>query len=301
MLPSLLVYAVALRLSTFFFASVAAAGVTLAHKKETSPSTYGDWVNDSAARGQIFFEVTRETRKLQESTFEWPSQRIEQRDGTPEMLSVQFEALKQTFNLTVRTEPLGHWHTIGYYRFVNGTVSTSVRSVEIKDDIANLKPRYLAYHILTAIDSIDNQTSPILDKFICGGGANALYYRNLRGVGDPWIAIIDERATGAELPLTLQSAARAATFSNSETLIAASAVSFIAIMNDGISHRLGKQGWVEPVEAYIIEVFLAIAREIAKQAEMVETKECVRPDFAAALMIAPHMRDLKNIVAYYTS
>ena len=65
---------------------------------------------------------------------------------------------------------------------------------------------------------------------------------------------------------------------------AASAMSFVTIINNGILQRLFEQGWIDYVDAFIVEIYLALGHRIASQAELLSDGKCVEPQDAVTGM-----------------
>ena len=212
-------------------------------------------------------------RQLSQSTHE---QIIKQ-----DLVSTEFYSYSILFNLSVSGEIWGYTQKPGYYQFTDGTVSNDVSANDIGNDIALLDSQDLKDHILKAIDALNNLTYQYLDASICSGT------QSLRQVLDPirsseaMTALIAKGPAGISIFLT--TATQGAAPANTQA-IAASAMAFVTIMNNGIIHRIFEQGWIDFVDAFIVEIYLALGNRIANRAEIFVDGDCVAPYDAVAGM-----------------
>ena len=194
-----------------------------------------------------------------------------------DLVSTDFYSYSILFNLSVSGEIWGYTQKPGYYQFADGTVSTDVSANDIGNDIALLNPKDLTDHILKAIDKLNNLTYDFLDAKICGGTQSLRQVLDPLRSSDTMTALIAKGPTGVSI--SLATAVQGATTANIES-VAASAVAFVTIVNNGIIHRISEQGWIDFVDAFIVEIYLALGHRIANQAQLLVDGDCVAPDDA---------------------
>ena len=198
-----------------------------------------------------------------------------------DIVSTKFYSYSIPFNLSVSGGIWGYTQKPGYYRFADDTFSDEVSANDIGNDLALLTPENLTSHVLTAIEELNNITYPYLDDYICGGPRNLRAALNTLGSRDVITALIGKGSSGISISLTTSVAQTSPIKAES---VAASAVSFVTILNNGILQRIYEQGWIDYVDAFIVEIYLALAHRIADQSDALADGNCIDPEDAVAGM-----------------
>ena len=234
---------------------------------------------------ETVFEIAKGLGKVQKrkSSLHRLSQKTVGQIVNQDIVSTQFHFFNTTFNLSINGGIWGYNQKPGYYRFANGTVSTDSSTVDIGNDIALLGPRQLTVHVLQSVEELNNVAYLFLGVKVCGGDRNLHQVLNPLPSDKVMTAMVSKAPTGVSIglktgaqivpPASLDSAA-------------ALAVAFVTIMNDGILQRIHELGWVDLVDALVVEVYLALGHRVAEQAQALTHGDCVPPRHVVAGMDA---------------
>ena len=198
-----------------------------------------------------------------------------------DIVSTKFYSYSIPFNLSVSGGIWGYTQKPGYYRFADDYTSMDASANDIGNDLALLAPEDLTAHVREAIEELNNITYPYLDETICGGPRSLREALNTLGSREAMTASIVKGSSGVSISLT--TGVQSTSLVNDE-FTAASAVSFVTIINNGILQRVFEQGWIDYVDAFIVEIYLALGHRIADQAAILADGKCVEPEDAVAGM-----------------
>ena len=189
-----------------------------------------------------------------------------------DLVSTQLYLQNITYRLSVDGGMWGYNQRPGYYRLAKGTVLLDSSVVDIGNDIVSLRPNELRNHIFESVEKLNNLTYAFLDVKICGGAGSLSHVLGPVLSGKTMTAYVSNTLRGVDITLRT---GEQAPLSASLDSIAASAVAFLAIVNNSIIHRISALSRVDLVDAFIIEIYLALGHRIAQQAQMSVQGGCV--------------------------
>ena len=196
------------------------------------------------------------------------------------LLSTAWAADNIFFNISMMGT-LYATNEIGYYRFLNQTVTWTATLGDILDDVSapGIDPTNLAIHTSIAAANLNNEALDLFTNYIICGTTPASYRALLaRVTADSrdgfWTAYMIKSIGSFGLAYVLSVSQGESNVTSSELRLAACSIAFFSVLGNGIIDRLQETKKLNSIEAFLINAFISVGENAMKAARAAFGNNC---------------------------